>query len=547
MSTGFISYPNLIAPKRLIATRTWGLRPDTAVVWAIPQATSPQSVGNLSFGFRNETITWTDALLDKSMLTVSTRGHLQLFRFYDRRWKLAKHIITGVYNLRQPDGSIDPDTIKPLPELISILFQEMDATCDVSAIPAIDFPEVIWDRAICVDEAEELLNARGFVPVLLTNNTYKIYVVGTGAVLPANTDVASVSVSIDPHEPPETLIAVTGKTRVQSKLKMAAVGLDTDGRWKKVNDLSYKPATGWENKELTHFAYIDDEDARQLAIQTVGKCYMVDSQADGTHNIAGGSVDYSSEIEIESADQYLPLSDKLLESGIDIFGKEQEKPAYIEATFFEDHGNPSPSENYPEFSRVDSHSWELNKEHGIVIFTQLMRKRDNFGNMTFADVYLTCSYSVTDSTNLKDRYERERSMGGYGTEAIRIPEIKRTLICQYGSDNTSISDITDNEEVIAAIADILLTAASAKYLTTAGNVIVYRGIYEFDIDGVNQQIVWECPGHDRAIPFRTICSQNLESQPNLTTRDTRRRARAIYRNNREDERRHSDYSRDKKG
>jgi len=568
---GFISFPGIEEPQYIItATRSVGLRPNKCLLVTKPQDTLPSLHGDFTFGFDSTTITWKNALCDSALMKVSRDGQRAIWTIKDGRWLIWKSFIHGAYNIPMPDGKIDPDTRKTLAELCDLLFQAMNVTGDTSNVTSVEYPEVVWDHDRTVLEMEELLDGRGYVVSYLLDGTYKIFSVGSGQTIPNDTDVINFSASVNPPEYPEILRALGAKTRVQSKLKMTPVGLDKDGKWKKVNDLSYNPqgagvSGGWDNLAPGPFQMITDPLDNELARRTVFSCYQVEFQADGTHNISAGSVNYCpGEIVVTSPLQYLPLSRDLVETAKDVFGKERNGEAYVEGTFYLEYSSGSSrktgagviAKNTSKFFRMERTDWTLDEENGIITFrepVQMSVKVDRGeglkDEMTFADVFFVCAYSIHDNDlRIKDRYIRDRTLGGVGADQLRREELERTLICKYNALlNTGIESITDNETTVDIYADSVLDNAYASYSTGIGTLVHYRGIRSFNTDGINLQVAWTCAKPGSPAPFSTMVSQNMEAHPLIPTTRSRRDKRQIERVNQWNSSRGRRYRNSKRG
>lgn len=536
MPSGFISFPGVPYPKELIATRSTGTSPSTAILYAVPSTASPDTTGTatLSFGFNGTTINWTNCLMDIGTLQVTAAGQMQVFKIYDRRWRWGKAWIVGAYNVILPDGTVDPDTQKTIPELVSLLFAQIGGeTVDTSLITSTEYPTVIWDHANCADELDDLLNARGYVLCLQTDNTVKIYPRDNGATLPVNDDVVNVTISINPPEVPLFLTAVGARTLVQSKLKCVPVGEDTDGSIKPVNDLSYMPVGGWDNVDMTTFATITDVQKRELALKTVGKWFQVTKQADDTYDLTFDTVNYCpGEITVVDAKQYFPLKKQLLSSHDNQFGKKQYDEAYVEIVAYDTWGTPPKAQNTPPFTRIDQRDWDLIPEWGIVVFKEPLLKQDAGPpvKMTFGDCYITCTYSIdaTSTGRIKDRYQRQKNLGGIGEDVERVEQLQRTLKVAYTSGTATVSGITDNKTTIDTAADLFLNAAALKYSVTSGTLALYRGLYPFNSDGISLQIVWNCAVQGDT-PWSTYVAQYCEALPRLPTSYVRKKGRTIRR------------------
>ena len=532
---GRISFPGIVEPQFIkIALRTNGLRPNKALLFSKPQNNPPSLRGNLVFGFDSTTITWKNSLCDSAMCRTSRNGQQVVWTIMDGRWLHWKKFIKGAYNVLLPNGTIDPDTEKTLREIVDILFAAIGVSANTSAITSDEKPMCVFEHDRCVPELEELLELRGYVASYQLNDTYRVFRVGQGATLPNDGDVVSFSSTLNPPELPEILRALGARTRIQSKLKCKPVGMDTDGTWKDVDNLSYNPrgagvAKGWDGLEKVGFAYITDPLSQELAKKTVGKCYRVDTQADGTHNLVGPGVDYApGEITVTSGLQYLPVSDELVEAGVDVYGKSRYAPAYVEGLYYKYADIPPKAENSEPFTRMDSKTWKLHEELGIVEFSILtIKEKDGGGRFTFADVYLTCSYSIHDNTShIKDRYIRDRPLSGTGMDQVSVEELERTLKCSYEPNGITILFIQDNETTVNTAADRLLDNASARYTTGLGNFVTWRGIRAYAPDGINLQVAWHAALPGSESPFSTSVSQGMEAHP-LAPRSTQRQLKRI--------------------
>jgi len=542
MAFGDIAFPGVTGIEYLIATRTVGVRPDKALLYCQPQVGSPDTSGTatLFFEFNGVAITWTNALCDKGTLRLNTHAFQQVFEIMDCRWSWSKAFYTKAYNVRTPSGGIIPATQATLAQIATDLFNYIGISADVSNITSPEFPQVTFDRHRVDDALDMILTQRGYVVSLQLNDTVVVYVRGTGATLPNNGDVVNANITIDPPEIPQYLTVCGARTMVQSKLLCKAVGLELDGSIKDVSNLSYMPAGGWTNVDMKNFEEIPGPEERSLAIKSVGKWYQVDTQADGTQNIAFGGVNYApGEIVVIDASQLLPLVPSLLETEIDVYGVQRFSPPFLEFLVFQDDAdnNPPHAANTPPFWRVDSRTWSLDRELGIVKLDEVAFQRSG-GVQTFAEVYLTCSYSVSDSsTYVKDRYIRQRNPGGIGEDQTKIDDFERHVILGYSGG--AVNSATDNQGSLNVQADQFLDAAENNYVTTAGNILLYRGIYPFNVDGVALQLRWNCavPG---AVPWGTLVAQNFEGLPQLPTnrertlqRRTRMSSNPINRRNRQ--------------
>lgn len=528
MPEGQISFPGVLDPRYLIATRTLGTKPDVSVIYATPQPGTPDCSGTatLSFGFNGVTINMANALCDRGTLMLSTHGHTQVFEIKDRRWRWERVFVTQAFNVRMADGSIDPVTIMSLQGIIYFIFSVMgEFSADVSLITSTEYPEIVLDHDSCADSLDEILIPRGYVVSLQTNDNVAVYPRGEGSVLTPNEDLVNATITLNPPEIPYYLTACWNYTLVQSMLMCLPVGLDTDGSVKDVNLLSYMPVGGWGRKSLITFDYITDATARECAKRTVGKWYQVASQADGTQELQFGGVNYlPGEIAVSDASQLLPIEPLLLEATTDVYGKKAYDPPYVTGLFFEGTAdtNPPKGKNTDPFTRVDHRDWTLDRVRGIVKFRQLAIKEDvSAHTFTFADVFATCSYAVHPTPGyVKDRMTTSIILGGYGEDLRKRNELQRQIIAGYTAGTATLSSLSDNQGLIAPDAVAYLLSAAATYSIAAGSVLLYRGIYPFNVDGISMQIRWNCAINGDT-PWGTLVAQNVEGIPILATMSER--------------------------
>lgn len=544
MATGSISFPGIVAPISLVATRTVGVRPDRAILRCQPQSGSPDCTGSatLQFNFNGVGMSWSNALCDSGTIVLSTHGHIQVIEILDRRWSWSKAYYTKAFNVRNPDGSIIRSTQYSLAIIASTLFSQLGVSADVSDVATDDYPELVLDYHRVDDALSDLLTNRGYVISLMSDDSIKVYRRGTGATLPRNYDTRSENISVNPPQVPYVLKVVGSRTLVQSKLKFLPVGVDVDGTIKKVANLSYAPGS-WIGADMENFNFIADKKAKDLAKATVGKWFQVASQADGSFSIQAGGVNYSpGEVSVLSARQYLPLKAELIDSSKDPLGMVNSNRSTVEGTFYQGNQNPPIAKNSGDFAKQDKLGYIFNEELGIIKFDELALKKTPGpvnGTFTFADVYMTCSYSVhSNKTLVKDRFQRSKNLGGVGTDVMKVNEFERHIVVTYPDESGDPSGGMDNKSDLNIKADITLNNAVRMYSTSVGVVLKWRGIYNFSTDGSTLQLRWNCATAGDC-PWETQASQHMEGLPMFPTnaerglqRKTRMASNPINRRNR---------------
>ena len=565
---GYVTFPGINFPIKCIAPRSNGVTPDSAVLYSLVQQEAPQQYGDLVLNFTRNTVTWKNCLVDSGTTMYSTKGHFQTWRIKDRRWAWSKSWVTGEYNplLYDVDGDVGArrGNVRYLMEVLLTLMGE--TRYDVSAVDNEQKPHKGWDWANCADELQKLLDEYGYVISLQLDDSVKVSRLKVGTDLPDNDDIISPSMVFDPAELPKRLIAVAGLTLVETRLKMEPVGEDTDGKIKPVDDLSYKPGEGWVNNMSTDMLSVGASETdpvkakemKALAKKTVFKWYRVVHQSHEKNDIKdpfGQIIEKYApeELNITDYQQYLPLS-------LDL--NRQINGAYVSvrfdgATLLES----ARSKKNIQVVKFDTIKWKLDEKLGIIKFEDPITKHkvmDTGGSQAavgidpdtetakqdFADVFFTCSYTVTDDeTGIKDRYTRELDLGGFGVDIVEMapPNNQRMLTAEYDDpggkisiDEKKITDsaktVVNNEQTLNSRLDELLQKTARTYQTRRGYVVKYRGVQLINTDGMTKQVIWRI-GDQRDVdaPFNTQAVQNMEITPGMLNSRRKKERAAIRR------------------
>ena len=569
---GYVTFPGINFPIKCIAPRSNGVLPSTAVLYSLVQQEAPQQYGDLVLNFGQNTVTWKNCLVDSGTTMYSTKGHVQTWAIKDRRWAWVKSWVTGEYNPLSYD--VDGDVgarrgnVRYLMEVLLTLMGETQY--DVSAVDNEQEPHKRWDWDNCADELHKLLDEYGYVISLQLDDSVKVSRLKVGTDLPNNDDIISPSMVFDPAEVPERLIAVAGLTLVETRLKMEPVGEDTEGQIVPVDELSYTPGGTWNNMISTDMLAVaaDDTDIprqneqRALAKKTVGKCYRVVHQSHEKNDMNDpfGQIikRYApEELNITDYQQYLPLSPDLNRRKNGAYASVTWNPVINEVLI----GNAR-DENVSVWNFTDV-KFSLDEKLGIIKFDHALTKYEDGDKTikTFADVFYTCSYTVTDDeTGIKDRYTRELDLGGFGVDIVEMapPNNQRMLTAEYEDPDGTISieetkitnsatTVVENEPTLNSSLDELLQKTAMKYQTRRGYVVKYRGVQLINTDGMTTQVVWRI-GDQRDVdaPFNTQAVQNMEITPGVTSskrkkdRSTIRRLESAERRREARERKHGE-------
>lgn len=483
MAIGIVTFPGISAIVSADFTLSHGVTPSVAHITIAPQADISGLSGTLAFHFGQTTIEFKDCKLDKTNFQRTSTGLIWSLDVFDRRWKWANRAILGRYNTRKANGLIDVATEKTPQQLARLCLDAMkESGYDVSALPNDARPEIEWDYENPAQALDDLCETLGCSVVLGLNNKVSIKKIGAGKTLPTLQELYSDSLTLDVPERPDGLMCVGGIVRWQDRFKLEAVGLDTDGKVKLVDKLSYKPANGWATADPDVFGNVEDDDARKLAKQTVWRWYRVTKLQDNTliHPIWG---------DIEKVENLLPLESGLVTVHTDPDGTEKQDEAVVTGRFYDENGTG----NVTDFGTKYKEGFSIDGEAGIVKFSAPVFYTSG-GDIEQARLFLDCAHVIRGKSGLPIRYTREDKFPGKsfnaGLRVIKHEDLVRTVYFEYDPTTNAIKKTHDNMATVAKQAEPYLTAAASEYFRPPGNERAYRGLVAIEPDGNILQVTW---------------------------------------------------------
>lgn len=485
MSGEALSFPGVLAPVALHCPHTPGVFPDEIVLWCQPQeANTVPSVGHLFFGNEGNYVNLYNCLVDRPTYRMSTNGHTIALTLQDRRWRWRFATITGAYNIRRPNGEIINE--KNPRELAQLLFVAMgESSYLLNLLPTDGRPEVYWDHASAPLELARLCDLFGCeVDIDIATNTAAIRRLNYGPSFMPLTDIKSLSLTIDPPELPQMLRLICGETVVDSLVQLEAVGLDTDGLVKPIDDLSYTPLGGWEEEgDWGQFHGVEDPDERSLAVQTVGRWFRVKWFPGETLQVPGlgGTLD--------SISQILPLRASLI---ADVTDTEFPALSPVYGAHFVE-GSPSIGENLEGLPRVRV-PYRIDRNSGLIVFSRPMIRISDADKWEAADLFVRTAFNIKDGQLLNRlRQEYEFPLGGpFGEIPIREGGMNRRVVAIFdtSTDPPTLATVDDNLVELSEEANNLLLAASLQYTPTAAGINIFRGTQLVGTNGVIRQVIW---------------------------------------------------------
>ncbi|MBS0263892.1 MAG: hypothetical protein JSS02_18280 [Planctomycetes bacterium] len=486
-----LEFPGVEYVRSWSLTLSHGVTPSVALVEIAPQFDMPAEVGTLTLTFGDVVLTFPGCALDRATVRRDRAGMIVSLAILDRRWAWRFGQITGRYNLRDERGQLLPETEKSPRELATMLCAALGETAaDVSLLPDDARPTVAWVYANPAEELARLAAGLGCTVVLGLAGAVSLQPVGTGNPLPVTGTERTRNFGIDPPTRPDSLLVVCGPTRYETTFRLEAVGQEPTGEIVPLNELSYAPASGWENEAWLGFANIADPQARAKARQTVYRWYRLKCTAPantpGEFHIAGyaGSVN--------DVWQLLPLAATRLLTCTDADGTPRAEPPELSGRFWDrslDGQNIPSQRRYPGAFRID-------RNRGLVQFAEPVLQVNPAAAAGFlpAELYLTIAHGVLEAaTHVADCYTSERAFPGEprgtGPAVLPRPDLARTVRTTYDTGNTPIGVVENTADLEAEVA-AQLDAAQALYETRLTDFVEYAGLVPISPDGAITQVQW---------------------------------------------------------
>ena len=291
---------------------------------------------------------------------------------------------------------------------------------------------------------------------------------------------------------------VCGRNRYQVDFPLEAVGLESDGSIQKIDDLSYRPASGWSDIDFPYFANVVGNSSgvlvlnyRELAKLSVFRWYRIKVPVE----IPGFG-------QITTIEQILPLEDEQVET-VDEDGVKNNKPASVHGIWFpnfEDLSNvvTALSPTIQDVARYNR-PFAIDRQTGIVKFADPVFRNSETSSplaqlrIGEAQIVLRTAVGVKDAARMTwTRYERTRQAGtnfNTPTRFIKHDEITLARVPVYDSTSYAIQSVTTNIDDVNQECDYYLDAAEQEYQTSLPQTIKYAGIRALELDGAIQQLI----------------------------------------------------------
>lgn len=524
-----VRFPGIAQVISASYTLSHGIAPGVAMIDCSGQTSLPTLIGDLVMSCGSGTITVPGCKVNSVAYRLNKSGSRLSVSLLDRRWKWAWGEIDGSYNTTLPGGILRPDNERTPQQLAELCLQAMGETgYDVSGLPSEPRPDVEWSGANPAQELDALANRYGCRVVLTLDGHVRVCQLGVGNPLPDG-PLTEDGPEFDLTEKPHSLLLVGGPTLIQCDLCLRAVGTDTDGVLKPVDELSYKPATGWGPEHPDDFGRVA-ADYRPLARACVWRQYQIWATRDAIlddepyFKIDRLQFPLIGTVEVRHPDQ-IRLTDlqndfctdwqaevvpnvavqpnaaaaraqAILDAAMaDHDAEPRRKPAEVRGVFFHNDSRFDNSGNGEKWGG----SFSINPERGLVEFADPIYKKDaTTSHNEGADIYLRAAWTLRHhETFAVVHYHEERRLGQLPTPPVVVHEeaIVHELTVTYqaqvaDSSHAVVSAIDDNLRFVRDEADQSLTAASWKYQDVKPQNRSYATLLPINPDGAIQQVSW---------------------------------------------------------
>ena len=517
-------------------TLSHGIQPGVAALQTVPLTRDPGEFGTLTFEMAGRRVSFQNCRIEDVVLPNTTGVDYWTLRITDRRWAWKYGEVSGHYNRRLANGAIDPKWERTPQQLAAILLNaEGERGFDVAQLPNVTRPEFRWESSNPMQELARLCDQLSCRIVLGLDSRVRIWRIGQGNLLPVGGKfITSVGEGLKKTARPSSIKVVGGPVLFQSKLKLRAVGEDTNGAIKPVAQLSYTPTSldGWRGWELEDIAFPNvtrtyqrdgkQLEAKDLAKRTVWRWYQIYEQVHGGLSPPGWQLPPV----VRKEQLWGGIRNDLLEFFADFQDVPRPIPAYVEGVFSGggvDHTNAVTGTLAPGDFSIDS-------ERGLVMFADPVFKRGvvNHAGVKYseaffpADLYLVTSYSCkkTDDdmpalTSLERRFD-QRVLSG--PDIIRAPEIQERFIGQGANGNNIIE--FPRQGFARDEMNALINNREQAYRLEPSADIQYDGIEPVSPDGAIQQVTWTKAAGQNAT---TRASRNREHRLDLASHQFKRK------------------------
>jgi hypothetical protein len=506
---GLAYFPGIEQVESGSLSHTVGISPSVATLTIAPQLNFTAQVGTLTFFDGVEQVEWKDARIDVNSFELNASGLVWRLSIYDRRWKWqssggGSSISLGA-NLRDDKGELIKATEMNPQDVAKKCLEAMgESDYDVSALPEVERPELLWDSELPAQCLESLSEMFGCCVVLGFDNKVRICKIGEGADLPSDL-IMKDSESLRIPGMPKKLTAVCAPDLFQIDVALEPVGIENDryGTLKSIYKLSYEPDGGWEDQDVMFMDGVEDEKDRELAKKSVFRYYRVQFPIYKIYGYTDSKgkedakITYPWQIRLENFQVETIQEDWGLPES-----QQRRKPPVVFGVYHKEQdgndGNNHDEVIFPYTSDYDElevkdYSWNLGSEasigkandHYVVFDRPIYKYEDGYYP---ADLILRIACTILDEhTFAPVRTTFDMDTGSELETEPRYEPFADLQVWHY-YDLFFEKKVVDNKKEVKKDADYYLDGLMKQYAMTTPQTIDYAGMRCIELDGAIQHV-----------------------------------------------------------
>jgi hypothetical protein len=499
--------------------------------------TFSDSIGDVVFEYDGKRLVFRDCKLDGSSLEVSPDGYTSSLRIYDRRWRWQFGYISGWYNVRRivKGNDIQVDREQSPRRLAKFCLEAMGENLEdgwVADLPDFARPQIDWDYDNPAQQLATLVEKFGCRVTLRTDN--KIYLVKAGKgnadkEAPVNETTLRVSAGVSAHIKPGRIVVVGDRAQTEVDLPLEAVGEDTDGSIKRIDDLSYAPPNGWgDDSDIEAWASIlgatGNFVAHAAARKSVYKWYRIKEPILILQTVDNGGLTF-----VVRRRDILPILDHRVAMIQDVGEGYRPAPALVYGVWTNDltgdqHMNelrpianpiklaktrygdipvalPIPKEDRKALigssqnrSDIYTHAdqgFTIDTERGMVRFHQCVyRMSENKAQAAELALRVAINWRGFDGDWQHGQKPRVIAQGEDTLKIVKRPDLLHWRVHEYNEKFKPVALLATNQADFNRQCDHYLDDEAEKLRDKQSRTVIYAGLSDAEISGAVNQITW---------------------------------------------------------
>lgn len=253
-------------------TSSLGVLPSTGSITFSGRRYNLPRYGTLRMSCNQGSVTLERMYLVNPVYSEAEGGDITIATIMDRRVEWQYGQVTGKYNPVN-EGTGAPAQTTKLTALLKMCFDEYDTRVRMYGIPNV-YPSVEWHFDTPANVIQELCERYGLCVGLDMDGSAWVSPANESRRYPAGFVISRES-AVSGEMLPRSVIVFGSRIRQDKEFTLYAVGKETDGTIKKIDDLSYAPAD-WMLEWAAGFENISDEEEKSLSEKYILKAWQVD-------------------------------------------------------------------------------------------------------------------------------------------------------------------------------------------------------------------------------------------------------------------------------